>query len=87
MFEQQRRHDEELRSRFEKIEIGMSRAEVREIMGDKPEVIREDLWGFKLSWASDTGPEINWVLLVAFEDGEVSGKETSYTCIHLEYSP
>ena len=74
--------DLQLRAQFEKITIGMSPDMVRGLMKAQPEVIRENLWGFKLSPASDTFEEINWTLLVAFNEGKVSETDTSYTCLY-----
>ena len=74
--------DSQLRAQFEKITIGMSRATVRDLMEAQPDVIRENLWGFKLSRASDTRTEIDWTFLVVFKDGKVSKMDMSYTCVY-----
>ena len=74
--------DSQLRAQFEKITIGMSGATVRDLMAAQPDVIRENLWAFKLSRESDTATEIQWTLLVMFKDGKVSKTDTSYTCVY-----
>ena len=74
--------DLRLRAQFEKITVGMSRATVRDLMEAQPDIVRENLWGFKLSSASDTLTEIHWTLLVVFNEGKVSETDTSYTCLY-----
>ena len=79
---QMEERDARLRAQFESITVGMSRAEVRDMMGIEPQIKRDTFWGFKLSRASDTSTEIDWTLLVVFENGKVSKKSTSYTCVY-----
>jgi len=81
-WKQMKKRDAQLRSQFEKIQVGMSPQEVRTTMGTEPQIKRDRLWGFKLSRASDTDAEINWTLLVAFENGKVKSKQTTNTCIY-----
>lgn len=73
--------DAKLLTQFEQITVGMSPNQVRGLMGMDAQVKRDNLWGFKLSQASDTPNEVDWVLLVAFENGKVSSKQTTYTCL------
>jgi len=75
------KQDEYLRSQFKKIHTGMSETQVRDLMGKEPRILRENLWGFELSRASDTAAEIHNILLVAFEDGIVVSTDVTYTCI------
>jgi len=56
--------------------------EVQTIMGIEPQVKRDGLWRFKLSRASNTDTEIDWTLLVTFENRKVKSKQTTYTCLH-----
>jgi len=82
--DQMKKVDEALVSQFKGIKTGMSPAQVRDIMGVEPEVIRDNLWHFKLSRASDTPEEIDWRLIVRFENGLVADTQITYTCLHRE---
>ena len=61
-----------LRAQFKKITVGMSPAQVRDLMGTEPDVSRGNVWQFKLSRASDRWGERDWTLAVRFENGTVS---------------
>ncbi len=78
-----RAHDEALRTRFQKVKVGMTAQDVRTVMGAKPSVEREDLWTFRLSPASDTVTEKDISLFVRFKDGVVSQADVSYTCYYV----
>jgi hypothetical protein len=82
VWKQMQERDALLRERHKRILVDMTPEEVEEVMGVEPRIVRESVWGFDLSPASNTSTEVDWVLLVAFSDGRVSRTQVTYTCIY-----
>jgi len=80
--EQMRQADKHLVEQFKKITVGMSPAQVREIMRGEPQTRSGNVWAFKLSPASDTPSEIDWLLLVKFDKDKVTASQTVFTCLY-----